>query len=158
MPGSVAPQPLDFPLPELHAAGVARGHHAEAELRQVRRVQLGVGQRRHRARQREVREYTALGYMHPLGRAIKIELNPDTPTAKTLLDVPMFDFHDQQVQVLPTPVDVGPGDRLRITCTHDATLCKRLPELQKSPPRYVIWANGSTDEMCSGTLSSSPKS
>ncbi|MEV8443264.1 hypothetical protein AB0425_38305 [Actinosynnema sp. NPDC051121] len=110
---------------------------------------------------KEVRQagtvYTALGHMHLLGRAIKVELNPGSASAKTLLDIPMFDFDNQGIQVLPTPVDVEPGDKLRITCTHDATLRKQLPQLRNLPPRYVVWGSGTSDEMCSGTFAFSPK-
>ena len=50
------------------------------------------------------------------------------------------------------PVTVRPGDKLRVTCTHDATLRQQLPELQGLPPRYVVWGEGSTDEMCLGIV------
>jgi len=53
---------------------------------------------------------------------------------------------------LPTPVDVNPGDTVRVTCTHDATLRQKLPELNKLPPRYVVWGDGTSDEMCLGLL------
>ena len=35
--------------------------------------------------------------MHMLGRAIKVELNPGTPEAKVVLDVPQFDFDNQRL-------------------------------------------------------------
>ena len=52
----------------------------------------------------------------------------------------------------PRPVDLNPGDTLRVTCTHDATLRQQLPALSKLPPRYVVWGDGSSDEMCLGLL------
>jgi hypothetical protein len=96
--------------------------------------------------------YAGLGHMHLLGRAIKIELDPDTPQARTLLDVPSFDFDNQRLQPLPTPVDVKAGDTIRVTCTHDAGLRRELPQLSKLPPRYVVWGDGTGDEMCLGLL------
>ena len=96
--------------------------------------------------------YAAFGHMHLLGRSIKVELNPGTPTAQTLLDVPHFDFDHQRLQPMPTPVDINPGDTLRVTCTHDATLRQQLPQLSELPPRYVVWGDGTTDEMCLGLL------
>jgi Copper type II ascorbate-dependent monooxygenase, C-terminal domain len=96
--------------------------------------------------------YAAFGHMHLLGRSIKVELNPDTAQARTPLDVPSFDFDDQKLQPLPAPVDLNPGDTLRVTCTHDATLRRQLPALSKLPPRYVVWGDGSSDEMCLGLL------
>lgn len=101
--------------------------------------------------------YAAMGHMHLLGRSIKIELNPGTAKAQTLLDVPNFNFDDQRVTPLPTPVDIKPGDTVRVTCTHDATLRQKLPELRKLPPRYVVWGDGTSDEMCLGLLTASPK-
>jgi protein involved in polysaccharide export with SLBB domain len=90
--------------------------------------------------------------MHLLGRSIKVELNPDTPKAQTLLDVPNFDFDHQRRQPMPSPVDVNRGDTVRVTCTHDATLRQKLPQLSQLPPRYVVWGDGTSDEMCLGLL------
>jgi hypothetical protein len=67
--------------------------------------------------------YAAFGHMHLLGRSIKVEPNPGTPHVRTLLDVPSFDFDNQQLQPLSTPVDLLPGDTVRVTCTHDASAC-----------------------------------
>jgi hypothetical protein len=101
--------------------------------------------------------YAALGHMHLLGRSIKIELNPGTAKAQTILDVPNFNFDYQRLTPLPTTVDVGPGDTLRVTCTHDATLRRELPQLNKLPPRYVVWGDGTSDEMCLGLLTVSAR-
>ena len=96
--------------------------------------------------------YAVMGHMHLLGRAITVELNPGTSGARKLLDVPSFNFDDQKFQVLPTPAHLKPGDTVRITCTHDATLRRLLPQLRKLPPRYVVWGDGTSDEMCLGLL------
>jgi hypothetical protein len=100
--------------------------------------------------------YAAAGHMHLLGRSIKIELNPDTPGARTLLDVPNYNFDDQAIRPLPAPVAVKPGDTLRVTCTHDAGLRRLLPQLRTVPPRYVVWGDGTSDEMCLGMVIWSP--
>ena len=96
--------------------------------------------------------YAALGHMHLLGRSIKVELNPGTAKARTLIDVPAFNFDDQRYQQFSAPVEVKEGDMVRITCTHDATLRRKLPQLSKLPPRYVVWGDGTSDEMCLGLL------
>ncbi|MGN9789336.1 monooxygenase [Nonomuraea sp. ZG12] len=101
--------------------------------------------------------FAGFGHMHLLGRAIKVELNPGTPNAKVVLDVPQFDFDNQRLVKLPSPVEVGPGDTLRVTCTHDAGLRKQLPQLSKLPPRYVVWGDGTSDEMCTGIMTVSLK-
>ena len=39
--------------------------------------------------------HAVAGHMHLLGRKIRIETNPGTPEAKTVLDIPVWDFDDQ---------------------------------------------------------------
>ena len=92
------------------------------------------------------------GHMHLLGRSVRVELNPGSPRARVLLDVPAYNFDDQNARELPRPVAVRAGDTLRVTCTHDATLRSRLPELRRLPPRYVVWGDGTADEMCLGIV------
>jgi hypothetical protein len=92
------------------------------------------------------------GHMHLLGRSITVELNPGTARAQVLFSRAVWNFDDQRAQVLAKPVTVRPGDDLRVTCTHDATLRDKLPELGGLPPRYVTWGSGTTDEMCLGIL------
>ncbi|MEU4626908.1 monooxygenase [Actinoplanes sp. NPDC023801] len=101
--------------------------------------------------------HMAAGHMHLLGRAIKVELNPGTPKAQTLLDVPQYNFDNQALIPLAKPVKIAKGDIVRVTCTHDATLRKQLPQLQKLPPRYVVWGEGTSDEMCLGILVVAPE-
>ena len=85
------------------------------------------------------------GHMHLLGRSIRVELDPGTPRARLLLEIPRWSFHWQAMYQLRQPVDVQPGAVLRVTCRHDATL-------RRGKPRYVLWGEGTTDEMCLGAL------
>jgi hypothetical protein len=101
--------------------------------------------------------YAVAGHMHLLGRSIKIELNPGAAGARTLLDIPQYNFDDQAIHPLATPLAVKAGDTLRVTCTHDAGLRKLLPQLRKLPPRYVVWGDGTSDEMCLGLVIWSPQ-
>jgi mono/diheme cytochrome c family protein len=87
------------------------------------------------------------GHMHLLGRSIRVELNPGTEEARVLLEIPRWDFHWQNAYRLEEPVTVGPDDSVAVTCRHDPAL--RDPELD---PRYVVWGEGTTDEMCLGVL------
>ncbi len=98
------------------------------------------------------RVYALAGHMHLLGRSIKVELNPDSTEAQTLLDIPAYDFDEQAIRPLGKPVTVQPGDTYRVTCTHDVTLRKRLPQLRALPARYVVWGAGTSDEMCLGLV------
>ncbi|GAA4942040.1 monooxygenase [Actinoplanes utahensis] len=101
--------------------------------------------------------YMAAGHMHLLGRSIKVELNPGTPKAQTILDVPRYDFDNQALVPLAKPIKIAKGDMVRVTCTHDATLRKQLPQLQSLPSRYVVWGEGTSDEMCLGILVIGPR-
>ena len=105
---------------------------------------------------RDVREPATVravaGHMHLLGRKIKIELNPGRPDARTLLDIPVWNFDDQGARSLRRPVKIGPGDKLRVTCTHDQGLRDLLPAFKGQPERYVVWGEGTTDEMCLGIV------
>jgi len=100
--------------------------------------------------------YAVAGHMHLLGRSIKVELNPGSAGAKTLLDVPVYDFDRQGARPLVTPVEIKRGDTFRVTCTHDATLRSKLPQLKQLPPRYVVWGEGTSDEMCLGIVTWTP--
>jgi hypothetical protein len=71
--------------------------------------------------------HAVAGHMHLLGRSIKIEVNRGTAGAATVLDIPEYNFDDQGIRPLATPVKLKKGDVLRVTCTHDAGLRKLLP-------------------------------
>ncbi len=94
----------------------------------------------------------AAGHMHLLGRSIRIVANAGTPRERLILDIPVWDFDNQSAQPLATPVGLRTGDTVTVTCTHDPTLRERLPALTGTPPRYVVWGEGTTDEMCLGIL------
>ncbi|WP_117210044.1 monooxygenase [Allorhizocola rhizosphaerae] len=96
--------------------------------------------------------HAVAGHMHLLGRSIKMEINPGTPQANTILDIPAYNFDDQAIRPLAAPVQLNKGDIVRVTCTHDAGLRKLIPQLQPLPPRYVVWGDGTSDEMCLGLL------
>jgi hypothetical protein len=91
--------------------------------------------------------------MHLLGRSIRVDLLRRDGTHQSLLNLNVWNFDDQRATVLANMVTVHSGDRLRVTCTHDGTLREQLPELQKLPARYVVWGEGSSDEMCLGIVS-----
>jgi len=92
------------------------------------------------------------GHMHLLGRQITIESNPDTDRAKTLLRIPIWDFDNQGSKPID-PVHLDAGDTVRVTCQHQQWLRDKLPAFAtQREDRYVIWAEGSTDEMCLGLL------
>ncbi len=89
-------------------------------------------------------------HMHLLGRSFQMTLNPGTPQAKTVLNVPEFDFHNQRSYNLGKPIAVTAGEPVKVTCTYDPELEQELPVLRNTPPHFVTWGDGSTDEMCIG--------
>jgi copper type II ascorbate-dependent monooxygenase-like protein len=96
--------------------------------------------------------HVAAGHMHLLGAAIRLELNPGTPRARVLLDIPRWDFRWQNAYTLATQVTVGPGDVVRVTCRHDVHKRQHGGHGVPRTPRYVLWGEGTTDEMCLGIL------
>jgi len=94
-------------------------------------------------------------HMHLLGATLKMVLNPGTSQAKTILDVPNYNFHYQKAYNLTTPIKVSPGDSVQVTCTYNPSLAQELPALRNIAPHFVTWGWGSSDEMCLGMIWSS---
>ena len=93
----------------------------------------------------------AAGHMHLLGRSIKIEVNPGTARARTVLEIPVWDF-DNQGATPVRPVKLRRDDMVRVTCRHDQALRDVLPAFKGQEEKYVVWGEGTTDEMCLGIL------
>ncbi len=91
-------------------------------------------------------------HMHLTGVAMQVVYDPGTPKAQTLLNVPNYDFNDQKTYNLAHPVVTQPGDTVGVTCTYDPTLAQELPQLRKLPPHFIVWGDGSSDEMCLAIL------
>jgi hypothetical protein len=98
------------------------------------------------------RVLAAAGHMHLLGASIRLELNPGTPRARVLLDIPRWDFHWQGAYALSSPIEARPGDVVRVTCRYDVRQRHHGSHGAPTTPRYVLWGEGTTDEMCLGLL------
>ena len=88
--------------------------------------------------------YSVSGHMHDLGRSFRIELNPESEEPLLLLDIPRWDYNWQGGYFYEEPLQVARGDVLRMTCVWDNSLSE--------DPRYVVWGEGTADEMCFSTL------
>ena len=90
---------------------------------------------------------------HAPARAAQISVvtNPGTDREKTVLDIPVWDFDDQGARDIE-PVSLQPGDTVKVTCKHVQWLRDQLPSFEGQPDRYVVWGEGTTDEMCLGML------
>src|SRR4051812_5062588 len=101
--------------------------------------------------------YGVAGHMHLRGRDISIVLDPGTAKEQTLLHIPAWDFHWQDVYYLRHPIKVGPFDTIRVTCRFDnSKAAQPVVGTKQLAPRYVLWGEGTTDEMCLAMLSVSP--
>lgn len=97
--------------------------------------------------------YGVAGHMHLRGRDISVVLDPGTAKQQTLLHIPAWDFHWQDVYYLEQPVSVAPGDTIRVSCTFDNSRADQpVVGGKQLQPRYVVWGEGTTDEMCLGML------
>ncbi|MDP9285894.1 MAG: monooxygenase [Actinomycetota bacterium] len=98
--------------------------------------------------------YGVAGHMHLRGQDISVVLDPGTAKEQTLLHIPAWVFHWQDVYYLEHPVSVGPGDTVRVTCRFDNSKADQpVVGAKQLTPRYVLWGEGTTDEMCLGMLS-----
>jgi hypothetical protein len=93
----------------------------------------------------------AAGHMHLLGRWIKLQTNIDTPDERTVLDIPEWDFDNQGAKPVRA-VHLEAGDTVTVTCHHEQDLRDLLPAFEGQQEKYVVWAEGTTDEMCLGIL------
>lgn len=84
----------------------------------------------------------ALAHMHTRGTTFRMEVNPDSDNARVLLDIPYWDFNWQGEYLYQEPQSVHRGDVVRLTCTWD----------NSAGNRYIIWGEGTYDEMCIGWL------
>ena len=50
------------------------------------------------------------------------------------------------------PYRLRAGDTVKVTCRHVQWLRDELPAFEGQPDRYVVWGEGTTDEMCLGIL------
>ena len=85
--------------------------------------------------------YGVAGHMHVRGRDIRVVVDPGTPDERTLLHIPAWNFHWQDAYYLRQPVRVETGHAIGVRCRFENT-----------GNRYVLWGEGTQDEMCLGVL------
>ena len=86
-----------------------------------------------------------LGHMHTLGKTFRMTLDPGTSKQKILLDIPDWSFDWQMNYGLAKPLHVMAGDPLLMEGSWD----RRADPLRA--PKYIVFAEGTEDEMCFGT-------
>lgn len=83
------------------------------------------------------------GHMHSLGASFRLTLNPGEPDERILLDIPKWDYAWQLLYFPTEDVTVTADDTLLIECSWDRSL-----DAHGAEPRYILWAEGTFDEMC----------
>jgi mono/diheme cytochrome c family protein len=91
-----------------------------------------------------------LGHMHTIGKSFRMTLDAGTPEEQILLDIPQWSFDWQMNYGLETPIHVKAGQPLRLECSWDRDLDPNRP------PKYIVFAEGTEDEMCFGTYALIP--
>jgi polyisoprenoid-binding protein YceI len=117
---------------------------------------------------------TLYAHMHTLGKSFQLVLNPDTDEEQILLDIPHWSFSWQATYTVEKPLTLKKGDTLRVICGWDnspkiaGVSTQKTDELESLVPifglahahdnlprgqsRYVIWGEGTKEEMCIGSL------
>jgi hypothetical protein len=91
-----------------------------------------------------------LGHMHEIGSSYRLTLQPDTPEETVLLDIPVWNFAWQLAYSPVEEIRLERGDVLRVTCRWDRRL------RHEDEPAYIVFAEGTLDEMCFSTLTLRP--
>jgi mono/diheme cytochrome c family protein len=103
----------------------------------------------HRAQPGEI--ISIWGHEHEIGSAFRMTLNPDTPDERMLLDIPRWSF-DWQLNYEPIEkIVLKPGDTIRVECEWDRS---KIPD--DAEPRYIVWSEGTNDEMCYSQIITKP--
>ena len=96
-----------------------------------------------------IKIYGATGHMHQLGRSITITHQSASTSVVTVLSTrPMWDFDNQTTDWQSTPILAKAGDTIKVTCTFDIGLRALLSVYKNISPNYVVWGEGTRDEMC----------
>ncbi len=82
-------------------------------------------------------------HLHELGTTYRLTLNPGTPDERVLIDIDKWNFEWQIAYYLDEPLEFTANDRLLLECGWDRALWPAGAE-----SRYVVWAEGTQDEMC----------
>ena len=69
-----------------------------------------------------------------------------------MLDIPVWDFDNQGSQADQAGARSSPATPSGSPAATSQSLRDRLPAFKGQPEQYVVWGEGTTDEMCLGIL------
>ncbi len=93
---------------------------------------------------------SVFGHEHTLGKTFRLTLDPQTSRPTVLLDIPTWNFDWQMNYALAKPIHVDAGQTIRMQCSWDRALDPNRP------PKYIVFAEGTEDEMCFSTYAIIP--
>ncbi|MEM9458514.1 MAG: monooxygenase [Myxococcota bacterium] len=92
-------------------------------------------------------------HMHYLGTQGLLSVLRDDGAEDCVLQIDQWDFGWQGSYTLREPLRVDPQDQLHISCTWDNSASNQpTVDGEVLPPQDVEWGEGTTDEMCLGSL------
>lgn len=97
--------------------------------------------------------YGSTPHMHQLGTKVSIWHTSAATKIKTILsDRSPWNFDNQTTDWLTPPIEAKAGDTISISCTYDVNLRSLLPMYKDMTPNYIVWGEGTRDEMCLGVI------
>ena len=97
--------------------------------------------------------YGSTPHMHQLGTKVSVWHTSGSTKVKTnLSERSQWNFDNQTTDWLSTPIDAKSGDTISISCTFDVGLRSLLPMYKDIAPNYIVWGEGTRDEMCLGII------
>ena len=115
------------------------------------RVQPGPVQSCDREIHHAVTIRAAAGHMHLLGRSISIQVEPRHAPREDRARHPRVGLRQPGRQARQAGAPAA-RRHVRVTCRHDQSIRDLLPAFKGTQEKYVVWGEGTTDEMCLGLL------
>lgn len=96
-----------------------------------------------------IRVLGVLPHMHLHGTNIKVVANLKGGKTQTIIDIPRWDFHWQQLYFFQTPLDVVAGENATLSCTFDNTAANQpIINGEQVPAKTLTWGEDTLSEMC----------
>ncbi|MFM7187147.1 MAG: hypothetical protein ACKO14_04965 [Armatimonadota bacterium] len=86
-------------------------------------------------------------HLHLLGRTMKVTAELPNGELITIINIRRWDFRWQPSYRFLKPLQLPRGTRIDVLATYDNT--KSNPDNPHSPPRDIVWGEGTDEEMCS---------
>jgi hypothetical protein len=87
-------------------------------------------------------------HMHVLGRAFSMVREGSDGSRECMVDMPRYDFANQQSYLFEWPIELEPDDRISFSCTWDNSADN--PDQLQDPPQDVRYGERTDEEMCYG--------